>query len=112
VLKNCLSIRASNTGKSIKQDVEILVVLKELLDQCKIKDILKHIHIVGGGINDLHFQRSICLCTNCRDVDFWNICDLVGGEFLRSFEDVIGNGLRSWSTIRKVVFDAEIILGT
>jgi hypothetical protein len=88
------------------------VCLEECLDQGEVKNVLEHLYVVCARINDLNLQRTICLRANCGDVDIWNIGDLVGGEVFGSLEDLVRNRLGGWSTIRKVIFDSKIILGS
>ena len=111
MLEDCLSVWASHAMESIEEYFEIRMCLEKFLDQREIKDILQHLDVVCGGINNLNLQVPISLCANCSNVDFWDVRQLVGSQSFGSCKDLICNGLWSWSTVCKVVLDAKVILG-
>jgi hypothetical protein len=105
------TIGTSHTVHTIKQHLEILVGAEELLDQVKVKDLLHHLEVIGGGVNNLNLQGTIGLGANGGGVYIGNFGDLVGGEGLGGFVDFVGDGLGSRGTIAQVVLDTKIGIG-
>lgn len=74
------TIGTSHTVHTVKQHLEVLVGAEELLDQIKVKDLLQHLEVIGGGVNDLDLQGTIGLGANGGGVDIGNFGDLIGSE--------------------------------
>ena len=106
------AVGACHTVHTIKEDLEVLVGAQELLDQIEIEDLLQHGHIVRSRVDNLDLQWAIGLASNVRDLDVRNVGILVGGQGLGGFVDLVGHGLRSRSSIGKVILDTKVIVGT
>lgn len=81
-LEDSFTIWACNTVEGVKENAEGLVLLQELLDEIEIKDFLEHIDIISSGVDDFDFQITVCLASDCGDIDIRDIGDLVFGEGL------------------------------
>lgn len=106
-----LSVGASDTVESIKQDLEVGVGGEELLDEIEVEDVLKHVDIVGGAVDDLNLKGAVGLSAEGRNINIGDVGNLVRGQGLGSLVDLIGNGLGGRATVGEVVLDAEIVLG-
>jgi hypothetical protein len=84
---------------------------EELLDQVEIEDVLQHVDVVGGAVDNLDLEAAICLGADGANVDVWDIGQLIGGQRLGGFEDLVGDGFGSRSAVGEVVLDAEVVLG-
>lgn len=105
------AIGASDTRQAVEEDLEVGILGEELLDQVEVEDVLQHGDVVGRAVDNLHLEAAICLGADSRDVDVRDIGKLVGCKGLGRVVDLVGDGLRSRSTVGKVVFDAEVVLG-
>jgi hypothetical protein len=63
-------------------------------------------------VDDFNLEVAILLCTDGAEVDIGDVGDLVGGEGLGRFVDLVGDALGRWSTVRQVVLDTEVFVGT
>jgi hypothetical protein len=63
-------------------------------------------------VNDLNLEGTVGLGANGGGVDIGDFGNLVGGEGLGGFEDLVGDGLGSGGTIAQVVLDTEIGVGS
>jgi hypothetical protein len=63
-------------------------------------------------MNDFNLEVAILLCTDCAEVDVGDIGDLVGGEGLGGFVDLVGDALGRWCTVGQVVLDTEVLVRT
>jgi hypothetical protein len=64
-----MSVRTSNTVKTIEKDVEALSVGEEILYQVKVEDRFEEFDVISNGIDDLNLQRTVSSFTNLRDID-------------------------------------------
>ena len=110
-LKNRLSIGASDTGKTVKEHLEISMRSEELPDQAKVKDVLEHLDVVGRTVNHLNLEVSVAAGTGGRDVHIGNAGNLVRGQLPGHLEDLVGDGFGGRATVGEIILDAEIILG-
>ena len=55
--------------ESVEQDFKVWVGLKEILDECKVKDFLEHSNIILDRINDFNRQIPVLFRPNFREVD-------------------------------------------
>ena len=62
-------------------------------------------------MDDLNLEVAILLCTNGAEVNIGNVGDLVGGEGLGRFVDLVGDALGRWCTVGQVVLDTEVFVG-
>ena len=62
-------------------------------------------------MNNFNLQRAVGLGANCGDINIRDVSDLVGGEGLGSFEDLVRDAFRRRRTVRQVIFDTEIFCG-
>lgn len=86
--------------------------LEESLDQVEVEDVLEHLKVVLGRVNDLNLNWPVGLLANGGEVDVWNIGDFVRGQGLGGFEDFVSDRLRSRRAVRKVVLDSKILSRT
>lgn len=100
LLEDGLSVRARDTVETVEEGLEVGVVLEELLDQVEVEDLLHQFQIIGGAVHNLDLEVSVRLSANGGDVDVWDIGDLVGGEGLRSFVDLVGDALWGGTSVR------------
>lgn len=78
--EDSMAVGARDTGQSIEEDLEVGVLNEELFDQVKVEDVLQHVDVVVGAIDDLYLEAAICLGADGLDVDIWDIGQLVGGQ--------------------------------
>jgi hypothetical protein len=88
------------------------VLLQERLDEVKVKDVLEHLEVVLGRVDDLNLEIANLLCANLAQVDVWDVGDLVGGKGLGGLVDLVGDALGGWCAVGEVVLDAEVFGGT
>jgi hypothetical protein len=62
-------------------------------------------------VDDFNLEVAIVLCADCAEVDVGDIGDLVGGEGLGGFVDLVGDALGRWGTVGQVVLDTEVLVG-
>lgn len=112
LLKDGLAVRTSDAGQTVKEDLEVGVGRKELLDSVKVENVLEHGNIVGSAVNDLNLERSIDLCSDSRDVDVGDRSKLVGSQRLGGIVNLVRDRFGSGAAVGQVVLDAEVVLGT
>jgi hypothetical protein len=88
------------------------VLLQERLDEVKVEDVLQHLKVVLGRVDDLDLKIANLLCANLAQVDVWDVGDFVGGKGLGGLVDLVGDALGGWRTVGEVVLDAEVFGGT
>lgn len=111
LLEDGLAIGASDAVKTVKEDLEVGVRGKELLDGVKVENILEHRGIVGRAVNNLDLESAVGLGADSSNVDIGDGGELVGGQGLGRLKDLVRNGLGGGATVGKVVLDTEVVLG-
>lgn len=111
-LEDVHAVAACHSGEAVEEDLEVLVLLEEFLDQVEVEDRFEHFHIVLRAVHDLNFQRTDFLRSNLREVDIWDIHDLIRRERLGGLVDLVRDALWSRSAVGEIVLDTEIFIRT
>jgi hypothetical protein len=77
LLEDLDTVVTSDTVEAVEEDLEVLVLSKELLDEVEVEDVLEHLDVVLGAVDDLDLERAVCLGANGREVDIGDVGDLV-----------------------------------
>jgi hypothetical protein len=77
LLEHLDTIVASDTVEAVEEDLEVLVLSKELLDEVKVEDVLEHLDVVLGAVDDFDLERAVGLGANGGEVDIGDVGDLV-----------------------------------
>lgn len=109
LLEDGLAVGASDTVKTVEEDLEVWVGDEELLDKLKVEDVLEHGDIIGSAVDNLNFKGAIGLSANGVDVDVGDIGQLVRSQGLGGFVDLVRYGLGGGATVGEVVLDAEVV---
>jgi hypothetical protein len=111
LLEDVDTVGASDTAEAVEEDLEVRVLLEERLDEVEVEDVLEHLQVVLGGVQDLDLEVAILLRANLAQVDVWDVGDLVRGEGLGGLVDLVGNALGCRCTVGEVVLDAKVLSG-
>lgn len=112
LFENGNSVGTGDTVETVKENLEVGVGSKKLLDGVKVEDVLEHSDVIGSAINDLNLESTISLGTNGGNVNVGDRGELVGSQSLGGLEDLVRHGLGGGATVGQVVFDTEVCLGT
>ena len=112
ILEDGLAVRTSDTVQAVEENLEVGVASEELLDHIEVEDVLEHSSVVCGAVDDLNLEAANGLCSDGGEVDIGDGGDLVGGESLGGFEDLVGDGFGSGTTIGQVILHAKVGLRT
>jgi hypothetical protein len=112
LLEDVNTVVASNTAQAVEEDLEVGVLLEERLDEVKVENVLEHLKVVCGRVQDLDLELAILLGADGAQVDIWDIGNFVRGERLGGFVNLVRDALGRWGTVREVVLDAEVLGGT
>lgn len=77
LLEDLNTVVTSDTVEAVEEDLEVLVLSKELLDEVKVEDVLEHLDVVLGAVDDLDLKRAVGLGANGGQVNVGNVGDLV-----------------------------------
>lgn len=106
------AVGPGDTVHAIKQNLEVLVGVEELLDQVEVENLLHHLDIVGGRVDNLHLQGAIGLGANTGKINLGDLSVVIGGEGLGGFVDLVGDCLGGGGTVGQVVLDTKVGIGT
>ena len=106
-------VRAGDSVHAIKEDLEVIGVrLEEVLDQREVKDGLEQLEVVGDRVDDLHVRRPVREEALLRQIDGVKLDDLVCRDGLRLLVNGVRDALGCGTTVRHVVLDTEVGIGT
>ena len=118
--------------ESVEQDFKVWIRLKEILNECKVKDFLEHSNILLDRINDFNRQIPILFRPKFREIDltgqyltakyssickrriyesrtyFWDLGHLVLLDLFCNLVNLLGDILGGRSTTRKIIFDSKV----
>lgn len=77
LLEDVDSIRTSHTMHAVEQNLEVLVRVKEVLNEVEVEDLLEHCDVVSGRVDDFDLETAIGLGANLGDIDIRDLSDLV-----------------------------------
>lgn len=112
LLKDIDAVVSSDTAEAVEENLEVGVLLEESLDEVKVEDVLEHLDVVLGRVDDLNLEVAVGLGADRGKVDIGNVGNLVLGEGLGGLVDLVGDALGSGGTVSKVVLDTKVLLGT
>lgn len=78
LFENSNAIGAGDPIKSVEQNFEIFVAGEERFDHREVENVSQHLDVVGGGVDDLYFERTVGLTADVLEVDVGYFGDLVG----------------------------------
>jgi hypothetical protein len=87
------------------------VLLEERLDEVKVEDVLEHLEVVLGGVEDLNIEVADLLRADLAQVNIGDVGDLVGCDGLGGLVDLVGDAFRCRCTVCEVVLDTEVLVG-
>jgi len=82
LLEDVDTVVSSNTAQTVEENLEVGVLLEERLDQVKVENVLEHLDVVLGGVDNLNLEITVGLAANGGKVNIGNVGDLVLGEGL------------------------------
>jgi hypothetical protein len=61
LLEDVLTVVSSNTAQAVEEDLEVGVLLEESLDEVKVENVLEHLDVVLGRVDDLNLEVAVGL---------------------------------------------------
>ena len=86
--------------------------MEEVLDQREVEDGLEQLDVVRHRIDDLHVRRPVREEALLRQIDGVKLDDLVCRDGLRLLVNGVRDALGCGSTVRHIVLDTEVGIGT
>lgn len=107
------SVGTRHTMHTIEEHTELVRVGKqERLDKGEVEDRLEQLNIVLHGVDNVHLGGTVREGSNLGEVKRGEGDGLVASDRLRLFKNLVGHALWCRTTVRDIVFDTEIIVGT
>ncbi len=107
------AVRTGDTVHAVEENFErVSMRLEEVLDEGEVEDGFEELDVVRHGVDDLDVRGTIGEEALLGEVDRGKLNDLVAGDSLRLFEDLVRDILRSRPAVRDVVLDTEIRVGS
>jgi hypothetical protein len=98
--------------------------LEEFLDEVKVKDVLEHGNVILDRIDDFNRQISILFRANLREINLLSAYSIKRQRHLRNLSqsvlldllcdlvNLVGDAFRSRSTIREIILDSKVRIGS
>ena len=77
LLEDLDTVVTGDTVEAVEEDLEVLVLGEELLDEVEVENVLEHLDVVLGAVDDLDLERAVGLGADGGEVNLRDVGDLV-----------------------------------
>lgn len=77
LLEDLDTVVTGDTVEAVEEDLEVLVLSEELLDEVEVEDVLEHLDVVLGAVDDLDLKRAVGLGADGGEINLRDVGDLV-----------------------------------